>query len=75
MPTLFALGLAKQFRRYGISAETVIFQHMSPRCDLDLEDSKPIFSRDTPADDDASLYHVWLQKIGGSENTAHSMTF
>ena len=31
---------------------TVIFDYMSPHCDLELEDSKPIFSQETPAYDD-----------------------
>ena len=35
-------------------AETVIFDYMSPHCDLELEDSKPIFSRETLAYDEAS---------------------
>ena len=32
----------------------VIFDYMSPHCDLELEDSKPIFSRETLAYDEAS---------------------
>ena len=43
--------------------ETVISDHMSPHCDPGLEDSKPIFSHDTLAHDDASPYQVWLQKV------------
>ena len=43
--------------------ETVISAYMSPHCDLELEDSKPIFSHDTLAHDDASPYQVWLQKV------------
>ena len=35
----------------------------SPNCDLELEDSKPIFLHDTLAYDGVSLYHVWLQKV------------
>ena len=41
---------------------------MSPHCDLDHEDSKPIISHDTLAHDDASPYHVWLQKISSWED-------
>ena len=43
--------------------ETVMFDYMSPQCDLDLEDSKPIFLHDTLAHDVASPYLVWLQKV------------
>ena len=43
--------------------DTVIFDYMSPQCDLELEDSKLIFLHDTLAHDDASLYQVWLQKV------------
>ena len=42
---------------------TVISDYMSPHCDLELEDSKPIFLHDTLAHDDASPYQVWLQKV------------
>ena len=34
--------------------ELVIFDYMSPHCDLEIEEGKPIFSHDTPAHDDAS---------------------
>ncbi len=43
--------------------ETVIFDQMSPHCDPELEDSKPIFLHDTLAHDVASPYQVWLQKV------------
>ena len=33
--------------------ETVILDYMSPHCDLELEDSKPIFLCDTLSNDDA----------------------
>ena len=33
--------------------ETVITDYMSPHCDLDLDDGKPIFLNDTLAHDDA----------------------
>ena len=33
--------------------ETVISDYMSPHCDLELEDSKPIFLHDTLAHDNA----------------------
>ena len=43
--------------------ETVTFDHKSLHCDLDLDDSKPIFLHDNLAHDDASPYQVWLQKV------------
>ena len=44
------------------SSEDIVescFDHMSPCCDLDLEDSKPIFFEDNLAHDEASPYQVW----------------
>ena len=43
--------------------EIVTFDQMSPHCDPELEDSKPIFLQDTLAPDVASPYQVWLQKV------------
>ena len=43
--------------------EIVISDQMSPHCDPELEDSKPIFLHDTLAHDVASLHQVWLQKV------------
>ena len=43
--------------------ESVISDHMNPHCDLELEDSKLIFSHDNAAHDDAPSYHIWLQKV------------
>ena len=43
--------------------ETVISDQMSPHCDPELEESKPIFLYDTLAHDFASSYQVWLQKV------------
>ena len=43
--------------------ETVIFDQMSPYYHPELEDSKPIFLRDTLAPDVASPHQVWLQKV------------
>ena len=43
--------------------ETVIFDRMTPHCDPELEDSKPIFLYDTLAHDVASPYQVWLKKV------------
>ena len=44
-------------------AETVIFDHISPHCDLKREDSKLIFLHDTLTLDDVSPYQVWLPKV------------
>ena len=52
----------KKNSSYVNMVETVIFAHMSPQCDLNLEDSKPVFLHDTLAHDDASPYKVWSQK-------------
>ena len=41
-----------------ISSSTAIFDYMSPNCDLELEDNKPIFYHDIQANDDASPYQV-----------------
>ena len=43
--------------------KTVIFDQMSPVCDHELEDSKPVFLHDTLAHDVASPYQFWLQKV------------
>ena len=45
------------------SSETVIFDQMSPHCDPELEDSKPVFLCDTLAHDDVSPYQAWLQMV------------
>ena len=45
--------------------DTVIFDQMSPHCDPELEDSKPILLNDTFVHNVASPYHVWLQKVQG----------
>ena len=44
-------------------SSSVIFDQMSPHCDPELEDSKPIFLHDTLAHDVASPYQVWLHKV------------
>ena len=36
---------------------------MSPHCDPELEDSKPVFLPETLAHDAVSPYQVWLQKV------------
>ena len=38
-------------------------KQMSPHCDPELEDSKPVFLHDTLTHDVASSYQVWLQKV------------
>ena len=55
--------VAKRSAVQQISVETVIFDQMSPNCDPELEDSKPIFLHDTLAHDISSPYQVWLQKV------------
>ena len=47
----------QQFRKY---IKKVIFWLYYPNCDLDLEDSKPIFFKDNMAPNDASPCQVWL---------------
>ena len=44
-------------------AETVKSDYMSPCCDLELEDSKPIFLHNTLAHDDTLPYQACLQKV------------
>ena len=43
--------------------ETAIFDQMSPHCDPELEDSKPIFLHGSLVHDVALPYQVWLQKV------------
>ena len=43
--------------------ETVISDQMSPHCDPELEDRKPIFLHDILAHDVASPYQIQLQKV------------
>ena len=43
--------------------ETVLSDQMSPHCDPELKDSKPIFLHDALAHDAPSPYQVWFQKI------------
>ena len=53
-------------KKIGSSADmvqTVVFDQMSPHCDPELEDSKPIFLHDTLAHDVTALYQAWLQKV------------
>ena len=44
------------YKKISSSAETVISDYMSPHCDPELEDSKPIFLHDTLAPDATSQY-------------------
>ena len=44
-------------------AETVNSDQMSPHCDPELENSKPIFLHDTLAHDVAPPYQVRLHKV------------
>ena len=53
----------KKIRSSENMAERVIFDYMSPHCDPELEESKPIFLHDTLVNDVASRYQVRLQKV------------
>ena len=44
----------------GDVEEQLLFEDLSPHCDLDLEDRNPTFSHDTPGHDDAPSYQGWL---------------
>ena len=44
-------------------------------CDLDLEDSKPIFLKDNLAHNDASSYQVWKQKGSAVQKISFGQTF
>ena len=46
----------KQISSSANMVEIVIFDQMSPHCDPELEDSKPVFLQDTFAYDAASPY-------------------
>ena len=37
--------------------------YTNPHCDLDLEDSNPMFTQDTPTHNHAPPFQVWLQKL------------
>ena len=43
--------------------ETVLFDHISPHCDLDLEDRIQFFLNDIPVHGGVPQYQVWLQKV------------
>ena len=43
--------------------ETVLSDQMSPHCDPELKDSKPIFLHDILVHGVASPCQVWLQKV------------
>ena len=47
----------QQFR--GYSRNSHIFYHISPCCDLDIEDSEPLFLHDTPPHNNTPPYQVW----------------
>ena len=53
----------KKIRSPANMVVTVTFDQMSPHCDPELEDCKPIFLHDTLAHDVASPYQVWLKKV------------
>ena len=47
----------KQFRKYSRNSPILIIK--SPRCDLDIEDSEPVFLYDTLAHDAPQTYQGW----------------
>ena len=55
--------------------ETVIFDYMSPHCNLELEDRKLIFSHDTLALDDASPYQVGYKRFSSYYPDEHLLEF
>ena len=42
---------------------SIFFKDLSLHCDLDLQDSNPIFLHDTPGHGDAPSYQVWLHTV------------
>ena len=52
----------QQFRRYSENSQ--IFYHISPHCDLDIEDSEPIFPHDASPRDNTPPHQVWFFKNG-----------
>ena len=58
-----------KFGHKRISSSDLFWFNISPHCDCDLEDSKPVFWHYTHARDDASPYQVWLQKVQQSRWT------
>ena len=58
--------------------ETVIFNEMSPHCDHELENRKPVFLHGILAHDVALPYQVWLQKVQQQrryQSDEHSLEF
>ena len=52
------------------------FDHMSPRCGLDLEDSKHFFPRYTLAHDAALPYQIWyIKKCSAVQKISSGQTF
>ena len=45
------------------TVKIVIFDYKSPCCDLDIEDSEPIFLRDTSPHDYTPPYQFWLKMV------------
>ena len=43
--------------------EIVIFDYESLRCDLEIEDSEPLFLHDTPPHNNTPPYQVWLKMV------------
>ena len=54
----------QQFRRYSETSQILII-YMSPRCDLDIEDSEPISPHDKSPHDNTPSYQIWYIKKNG----------
>ena len=55
------LQMDLQFRRFNFFLKSY-FDYINPCCDLDTEDSKPIFPHDTLPHDNTLPRQVWLKK-------------
>ena len=53
---------------------SAVERHISPCCDFEPEDNKPIFLHNILANVDASSYQVWLQRFGSLEDTFKTNT-
>ena len=54
---------SKQFRASEGMKESCFFDALNSQCDLDREDTNPIFSHEIPPSDDTASNYVWLQKL------------
>ena len=54
------LQTAQKFKN---TVKIVIFDYISPGCDLDTKDSEQIFPHDTLPHNNTSQYQVWLKMV------------